>query len=367
VPGGPDVVTVGLNIDRSKNCTDLDLEITALPESAAAKQFAAAAQDPKGSRFSGVLLPDAIFSLHLNSPLFGADGQQARTLVKSFFSQALDQVADGEEVDAEQKVKATELVGKLVEILGETAEKDSRINLGLVVSDAGPVDELGDLINNAVEDAFPNRVHETIIGAGRITAVVGGRTADGAEFEKVAMQIAAIVAEVSGQDQPKLNIDKYEGRRFHTFSLMAPQTMRAEWPLRTWRNLLGNPLKIALAFGDDTFYVAVGEKGAGAIKRVIDKSLAMPGQKLPAVTASLGLAPIWKLIASENRNRRAAQLAEKLKTSGKDRVTFTIEAVRDGVRYRLEGKDGFNMLLGGSIASLPIARSPHPRAPQQSD
>lgn len=346
-----DRVTVGLSIDGLRNRTDLDVEITALPESTAAKAFAAGAENPKGSRLSGVLLPDAIFSLHVNSLFSGADKEQAGALLPSLFGRVLDQVANGEEVDGIQKAKAKELVGKLLGVLGETLENESHINLGFVVTNAGSADEFGDLINSAVEDAFPNRVHETIIGAGQITAVAGGLTADGAEFEKAAMQLAAVIAKVSGQDQPKLNIDKYEGRRFHAVSVMAPQTMRAEWPLRTFRNLLGNPLKIVMAFGEDTFYVAVGEKGVGAIKQVIDKSMAAPAEKLPAVTASIGLAPIWKLIASENRNRRAAELAESLKAGGKDRITFTVVPVRNGVRYRLEGEDGFNMLLGGSVGS----------------
>lgn len=346
-----DRITVGLNVDRSRNCTDLDLEITALPDSATAKAFAAGAENRRDSRLSGVLLPDAIFCLHVNSPLSEADEQQREALLTSLLDWVLDQVADGEEVDGIQRAEAKELVGRLIGVLGETRENECRINLGFVMTDAGSVDAFGDLISNAVEEAFPNRVHETIIGAGQVMAVASGLTADGAEFEKAAMQLAAVIAKVSGQDPPKLNIDKYEGRRFHAFSVMVPQTMRAEWRLRTFRNMLGNPVKIVLAFGEDTFYVAAGEKGADGIKRVIDQSMARPAEKLPAITASVGLAPVWKLIASENRNRRAAQLAEILKAGGKDRITFTIEPVRNGVRYRLEGEGGFNMLLGGSVGT----------------
>lgn len=65
----------------------------------------------------------------------------------------------------------------------------------------------------------------------------------------------------------------------------------------------------------------------------------------------MALAPLWTLIASENRSKRAAELAERLKAGGKDRVTFTVEQVRNGVRCRLEGENGFNMLLGGSLGA----------------
>lgn len=343
-------LTVGLDIDRAKSSTDLDLEVTAVPGSDTARAFTTLTESRRDSSVSGVLLPDAIFSLHLNSPFLAPDEEQAEAILKSLFSQALDEIADGDGVDAEQRAKIKKLAGNLSEIFGETIEKDRRINLGLALTDAGSVDEFGDLLHNAVENAFPNRVQETIIGAGQATVVASGRTADGAKLEKVALQMAAILADVSGQGHPKLNIDKHEGRTFHAFSVMAPQTMRAQWPLRMWRNLLGNPLKITLAFGKDTFYLALGEKGAAALKRVIDNSAAREARP-PAITASLGLAPIWKLIAVEGRSPRAAMLAKNLKAAGKDRITFTVEPVRDGVRYRLQGQEGLNMLLGGSVGA----------------
>jgi hypothetical protein len=88
------------------------------------------------------------------------------------------------------------------DVVNETIENESRINFGLVVTAAGSQDEFGDIINNAIEDAFPNRVHETIIGAGQVTEAAGGTTADGAALEGVAMQIAAMVADDSRQSQP---------------------------------------------------------------------------------------------------------------------------------------------------------------------
>jgi hypothetical protein len=138
---------------------------------------------------------------------------------------------------------------------------------------------------------------------------------------------------------------------------MAPQTMRAETPLRIFRNLLGNPVKIMLACRDDAFLAAAGEKSADAIKRVINESGTAPAVRLPPLSASVALAPLWKLIATENRSKRASELAERLKAGGKDRVTFTVEQVPNGVRYRLRGESGFNMLLGSSLGAVARALS----------
>jgi hypothetical protein len=345
-----DRLTVGLNIDRSTCRTYLDLEVTALPDSDTAKRMAAGSEQPADSRLAGVWMPDAIFSLHVNSPLSLADEQQAGTRLNSFRRQVLAKIGNAVEID-EQKAKVKELVGKLLDLLDETIKKEGRINFGLVVNGVRSEDELGDIVNDAIEDVFPNRIHENIIGAGQVTVVAGGLTADGAAGEDATMQIAAMVAEDNGQNQPKLNVDKYKERRFHTFTVMAPQTMRAELPLRTLRNLLGNPLKIVLAFGDDTFYAAVGEKGADAIKRVIDKSAEAPAEKLPPATASLSLASAWRLIIPPNRNSKAAKISDSLGKGGKDHLKLTVEPVAGGVRYRVEGEEGFNMLLGVSLSS----------------
>ncbi|HUY31472.1 MAG TPA: SHD1 domain-containing protein [Pirellulales bacterium] len=361
-----DRLTVGLNIDRSTGRTYLDLEVTALPDSDAAKRLAAGSEQPADSRLAGVLMPDAIFSLHLNSPLSSSEevDEQGATWLNSLRGQVLAKIDNEEDINDERKAKVKEWAGKLLDLLDKAIEKEGRINFGLVVT-AGSKDEFADIINDAIENAFPNRVHETIIGAGQVTVVAGGLTADGAEWEAAVMQIVAMVAEGAGQDQPKLNVDNYKGRRFHAFSVMAPQTMRAELPLRTLRNVLGNPLKIVLAFGDDTFYAAVGEKGADAIKRVIDKSAETPAEKLPPVTASLALAPVWKFIASQNHDPTAATIAESLQQAGKDHVKLTVEPIAGGVRYRLESEEAVNKLLGfslGRAAGMIVSRLDEPVA-----
>jgi hypothetical protein len=151
-----------------------------------------------------------------------------------------------------------------------------------------------------------------------------------------------------------LNVEKYKGRRFHAFSVMAPQTMRAELPLRTLRNLLGNPLKFVLAFGDDTFYAAVGEKGADAIKREIDRSTSKPADKVPPLTASLALGPTWNLALSQrtgSRSGKAASMAKSLEKDGKDHVKLTVVPIDDGLRCRVECEEGANKLLGLILSS----------------
>lgn len=343
-----DRVAVGLNIDRANHRTRLDLEITALPDSSLARSSAALKQaaDP---RLAGVLASDAIASVLFDWPLSEDDEALARATLDRLREGLPALIGNALSLE-EKETKAKDLTGKLFDLFDQTIEKRRRINFGLAVFGAKR-DELDDIIGDAIDESFPGRIHETIIGAGQVAVVAGGVTADGAEWERVAMELVGLVAEAAELDPPKLKVDTYQGWRFHTLSVTAPQTMRAELPLRALRNLLGNPIRIVLAFGEDTFYVAIGENGTDAIKRLIDRSAATPASETP-LTALLALAPAWKLLFMQTAKPQAKKIAAELKKIGKDRVTITAVPTERGIRCRLECEEGANLLLGGILSIL---------------
>jgi hypothetical protein len=347
---GLDRITVGLNIDPSKNRACLDLEVTALPGGNAAKQLAAGFEKPQAARQASVFSPDAIFSVLLDRALRDEDKQSVKTWMNSFRNEFPAMIDGAADLSDDHKANGKKLAASFLDLLDKTVEQ-GRIFFGLIVTGAKSDDAFGDIIDDAIRQTFPNHVQETIIGAGRLNFVAFGLAADGAKFEEVAMQVVSIVAAAAREDQPKLNVDQYKGRRFHTFSVMAPQTMRAEWPLRTLRNLLGNPVKIVLAFGDDTFFAAVGEKGADAIKQVIDQSLETPGPKRPPLTASLALSKLWNSMASQGRDPMAAKVSEILGQSGNDHVNLTVEPIAGGLRCRIEGEGDVARLLASGLTS----------------
>ncbi|HEX5445578.1 MAG TPA: hypothetical protein VFW87_17255, partial [Pirellulales bacterium] len=344
-----DRITLGLDIDRANHRTRLDMEITALPDSSLAKSCAALKQaaDP---RLAGVLASDAIASVLLDWSFSNEDEALARAGLDRFREGLPPLIGNALSLDEDGKTKANDLTRKLFDLFDQTIEKRRRINFGLAVLGAER-DGLLDIVDESIEESFPGRIHETIIGAGQVAVVAGGVTADGAEGERVAMQLIGLVAEAAELDPPKLNADTYKGWRFHALSVTAPQTMRAELPLRALRNLLGNPIKIVLAFGEDTFYAAAGENGADAIKRLIDHSAKPPASETP-LTASLALAPAWKLLFMQTAKPQANKIATELKKIGKDRVTITAEPTEGGIRCRLECEEGANLLLGGVLSII---------------
>lgn len=314
-----DQITLGLNIDREESRTYLDIAVTALEGSETAKQFSIESDEEQNSRLAGVLLPDAVFSLHMNSPVSDQDEEQVESLLEGVRTQLMAEIDDEEDLDDDQKEKAKELAGKLLDIVDETMEEEGRLNLGL-----------------------------TMVGSGPFTLVVGGLVADGEELEKVAKQFVTLAAEDQELPKPKFNVEKYKGHRFHALSVPVEDESDNSDQVRM---MLGNPLKVVLAFGEDTFYVAVGDEGIDTIKQVIDKSAETPAEKLPPLTASLALGPVLKLASSQNGDKRTARMAESLKEGGKDHVKLSVEPIGNGVRYRIEAEEGINKLLGSQVGS----------------
>jgi hypothetical protein len=345
-----DRVIAGLKIDRPKGPTCIDLEITALPGSDAAQDLAACSAGAAGSRLAGVFSPDAGFSLHINWLLSAVDKELAGACLKSLRGHVLVELDNDEELADEPKKEVKELVDKFFDVLNATARKAGRINFGAVASTSRDDGAFGEIVHKMLKEALPgNYIQETVIGAGEVTLVAGGLVADGAALEEWAKQIVAMATKDGWLKGPKFDIDKYQGRQFHAFTVPLPATMRADLPLRTLRNLLGNPMKIVLAFGDDTFYAAAGEHGAEAIKRLIDRSVEAPAAKLPPASVSLALGPVWDIFGMYKPDRKTENIAARGDDDDQNRIDFTIEPVDNGLRCRFEVEEGVDMLLGAAV------------------
>ncbi|HEX7378590.1 MAG TPA: hypothetical protein VF278_15835, partial [Pirellulales bacterium] len=316
-----DQVTVGLNIDRAESRTFLDVEITAVPGSETAQSFAEGAVESQGSLLAGALTPGSMLSLHANLPLTKDDRAQFKTMLERLREHWLEEIDDEDEVADKELTK--QLAGKAIDVLVQTIDKDGRINAGLIVVPAQQADDEAE-------------------GA-QLTAALGAVVASGAKLEEVAKQFIAL-AEYGEAD---LNVEKYQGHRFHVLTLPVPENENLEQA----KEMFGDPLKVVLAFGDQTCFVALGEKGAATIKQVIDGSRKTPEEKLPPVTVALGMAPLLKLAAAQKSNVAAEKMAAGLAASGKDRVKFTATPVDNGLRLRLEGEEGVNKLLGSLLGN----------------
>lgn len=313
-----DEITIGLNIDREKSRTYLDIAATAVEGSETAKQMAASAEEAEESRMAAFMLPEAILSLHLNAPISDDDEEQTEAMLKGVIGQIENEIDKEDDLNDDQKQKAKELIGDLFEVLDETMEEEGRLNAGVA-----------------------------IVGEKPFTAVVGVLVADGEELEKIAKKFASLAAEDADLPKPKFNVEKYKGHRFHAMSVPVDNDADNADDLK---ESLGDPIKVVMAAGEDTFYVAIGEAGLATIKQILDTS-AKNGdddEDEGPLKITLALAPILKLAASKNNDPTQAMMAESLK-GGKDHVSITLENIENGVRYRIIAEEGVNRLLGNSL------------------
>jgi hypothetical protein len=307
-------ITVGLNIDRKTSRTFLDVGITAVEGSDAAKQFAAETTELESSRFAGVLRPDAILSLHLNSPVSDEDEENAEDVLKTVGEQIMDEIDDEDDLTDDQKEKSKELVSKLLEEIEETLEEEGRINAGL-----------------------------TVVGTQRLTLALGALVADAKELEDVIKQFVTLAAEDLDLPKPKWNVEKHKGYRFHALTVPLPDEDDNE-NAKKLKQAFGDPLKVSLAFGEKAFYLGLGEAGVDTVKELIDNSAKTPENPSP-MTISLALAPLLKFASAQSGNPMAAMMAQGLE-AGKDRIKITLQPLDNGVRYRIEAEEGINKLLG---------------------
>lgn len=313
-----DKVTLGFSIDSENNHSFIDLGLTALPGSDLARQLSQSTVDAGSSKVAGFLLPDSVLSLHLNSAVSESDREQTEAALAGFRTQIMQEIDNDEDLDDDQaKAKIKQLAGKALDVVEKTLRK-GQVNAGLAV-----------------------------VGEGPLTLVAGMLVADGSELEKVAKEFVNLAADEPDAPKPKLNAAEYKGIRFHTISVPAPDDEGSEWI----QEYIGETIDIAVGFGTDRIYLAVGKDGIDTLKQAIDRSATTPETELPPMKLSLALAPLMKLIAAKQGggNPQTEMLVQQLKEGGKDHINVTIEPVDNGMRYRIEAEEGINKLLGAQL------------------
>jgi len=256
----------------------------------------------------------------LNSTASETDIQQTEGIKASLRAKIDEQIDNDQNLDDPQvKAKAKELIGKLVDVLGDTL-KQGRINGGLAV-----------------------------VGELPLTIVAGGLVADGAKLEQVAKSFFELAADDPGQPKPKFDVAKHQGIRFHSLSVPVDENVENAEQIKM---VLGDTIEVVLGFGKDRFFIGVGQEALPTIKKVIDASLTSATSSTktpPPLTLSVALAPVLKIFGKKG-NFQAAMFADQL-AGGKDHINITLETIENGVRYRIEAEEGVNKLIGTSLGA----------------
>jgi hypothetical protein len=320
-----DTLTFGLGVDAQAGNVHFEYTITAKPGTATAKQLADVGQTK--TNFGGFLMKDAAAAMNFVSKLQEADIAQVESLVAASRANAEREI-DRQELSSDDKKKAKQLLGDLIEVLQATL-KAGTIDGGFVVK----------------------------LDASTAAAAAGMALADG---QKLNATVKKLVEQIA-KDEPqvakviKLDAQQRDGVHFHTLSLPV-DALGGEGKAELTK-MVGQTLEVIVAIGDKAAYVAAGRDAATLLKTVMDQSKQSAGAAVPPAQMFVAGAPIARFVqavADEGDKDEAAKAVKILEgASGKDRVTMTMTAIPNGANVRLEVQAGVISLL--QLAPIPKA------------
>jgi hypothetical protein len=312
-----DQLTLGWSLDQKAEKTCLDLVVTALPGTQAARDFAALSQTK--TDFGGFLLPDAMLA-----------GNWTRTIP-----------ADA----AAELAKISDLVRKkALADIEKQHQSDEKAALGRKL-----VNQVLDVIRSTLAAGRADGGLAVVANPEALTAVAGGVIADGDKLNQAVKDLVAGIREENpGIDQiVKLDAGEHKGVKFHTVSIPLPGGDDNQEKLA---KMIGDTLEVALGIGPKSVYIAAGRAPMDLIKTVIDKSNELAGKAVPPLRITLDAEKLAKLLAvvgKEDDRPKAVLAAELLaKSPSQDHVTLVASPIESGVRLRLEMEPGVLKALG---------------------
>jgi len=303
-----DELLLGWGVDRTKGATFIDFEMTAVAGTKTAGDFAQLAQAK--TNFAGFNLPGAALSGNWVGAFSDSDVVQMKSAISALRDKAIKDLKD-EGLDGEELKLATQVIGDLFGVIQKTIE-NKKADMGVVL----------------------------VLNPGAAAFVAGGLIADGDKLEKVLKQ----VAEVTGKEDPdmakaiKLDADKHQGVRFHTFTMPVPDPDAVK--------VIGPNLEVTVGISDQNLYVALGGPDAAkTLKQVIDKSKVDPDKAVSPLQISVAATPILKFARAVAPDGPEKQIVDMIaaaleQSGGKDHISLTTKSIPNGAATRLEIEEG---------------------------
>lgn len=304
-----DQLTIGWALDKQAKSSALELQMTAIPGSKTSKQIARL-QDVT-SAFQGFLLPDAAATLNFSAKLDKEETNQVATVIDGLRANVLKQLDKQKSLaDEHAKQAAKDAVGQLFDAYKST------VLAGIV--DGGAA---------------------VLLGEGKFTFVAGGFVADPQALENALKKSANVLNQTVPEFAIKYDVAKHAGVRFHTMTVPVQKDQA--------RQVFGDKLHITVGIGSKSAYVAAGANGIATLETVIDRSTAGRAKTVNPVQLNVSLERVLKFAAAVKQDPLISMMADEIaKSEGKDRLTLTGRADKDGLVYRLEAQEGVLKLLG---------------------
>jgi len=298
-------VTVGLNIDQTRQSVYLDVGITAKEGSDTAKQFA---YEDTTTQLAGFLTESTAVQMNLSSSFDPAQAEQINISLEALRTQVITQIQNDIAIPNEDlRALAIKAISTFMDV-GKATLSSGKIDM------AGSVD----------------------LTDGEISVVAAAVVPQAEQLDEIVREFVKIASE---QDPsfPDVEIDAQKNGdiSFHVVRIPIPEFESEA------RKAFGDAVEISIGMGPDRVYIGVGKDNLKRLSDAIDASAANKGKKVSAALLRGSVNKILQFAAEQSQDlilQQAAAAAASV--AGKDSVSMELSSIKNGARYRIELEAG---------------------------
>ena len=298
-------VTVGFNIDQTRQSVYFDVDITAKEGSDTAKQFA---YEDTTTQLAGFLTESAAAQMNLSASFDTAQAEQINLSLETLRTQAIAQIQNDPTIPNE------ELRGLAIKAIS------TFMDVGKATLSSGKIDMAGSV--DLTDEGISVIAAAVVPQAEQLDQIVR-------EFVKIATEQDPSFPEV------EIDAQKKGDTSFHVIRIPIPE-YEAEA-----RSAFGESVEVSIGMGPDRIYIGVGKDNLKRLSAAIDASAADKGKKVSAALLKGSVHRILQFAAEQTQDLTLQQAAAAAASiTGKDTASMELSAIKNGARYRIEVEAG---------------------------
>jgi hypothetical protein len=315
---GLDTLQVSLGVDTKARKLKAEFTIKAKPNTQLYRRMEA--NRPKKNRFARFRIPGAVFYSVSTTAVSESDRANVLASVASYRDVALATV-DAEEMPGRQK----RVYRKLVELMASSIESMAR---------SGKIDFGAVCLAKSRDCEF----------------LAGANIHNAKKYEDWMRDLVAQWPR-NAPDRPtaRYNVANIDGVAFHTLTFPLPPAASSQ--SKSFQDLVGDKLTLAVGIGADRLYFGMGRDPVTALKPLLASGTNDPVEKPVLNETSLALRPLLMLISPllpDEHMEKAIELSVLIsRYRGNDRVLIQAEPVTGGAKFQITLDEGVLALIGG--------------------
>ena len=298
-------VTVGFNIDQTRQSVYFDVGITAKEGSDTAKQFA---YEDTTTQLAGFLTESAAAQMNMSASFDTAQAEQINISLETLRTQAIAQIQNDPTIPNE------ELRGLAIKAIS------TFMDVGKATLSSGKIDMAGSV--DLTDEGISVIAAAVVPQAEQLDQIVR-------DFVKIATEQDPSFPEV------EIDAQKKGDTSFHVIRIPIPE-YEAEA-----RSAFGESVEVSIGMGPDRIYIGVGKDNLKRLSAAIDASAADKGKKVSAALLKGSVHRILQFAAEQTQDLTLQQAAAAAASiTGKDTASMELSAIKNGARYRIEVEAG---------------------------